>query len=781
MVDPAPAPAPETPAIPALPQIDAAKQLAALQDLQGNFSKLGQITQYASSAFSTYTSSLRAAGVSLQNLNGLTQQQQAIFAGTTTAMLGTRKAFESLENIDVSGLNTFGQQFLDVGNIILNGTGGISKFADMIKGTFGETAPAAAKKSKESMLEWGKGVIANFVASADNSVKFQNAVIQLSAHTGDLGDVYAEAGTKLENLNSILDKQRSVIDNSTKATGLSEAQVEKYWGQLAHVPGALKEVVRIQSQGSDTTSMLTATIRLATGAGMKYTDVIGDLTKAYHTFGATGEVALKFTARMAEMSQTYNLQIADVRNGLLSATDVFKSYGAAGEKAGGIFEGVTRTMNNYVEALKKSGLSGKEAIEVTSNLIKRMGDLNLAQRSFLSAQTGGAGGLMGGYQIEKMIKEGKIDEVMEKARATLTKQFGKIATVEEAAQSPEAAARLTKQRMMLQQGPLGQFAKNEQEASRILEAFAMKDRGEGGEKQMSDAIVQSTMDKGLMLQETTATEASRIRALLETSMSQADRVNYTLMQRSQAIRTGSTDFNTWDPDGIDKVRQSRAAFMQKGAAAGGVKDETPLVAHSQTRGREMAGILGEAVETIESLPSIITAPLELTKKALLSNDIVAANKQMNLTKNSIAARIKQLREEQKKTNADHGAITTEIEGLNKASNVIDSILPASKPGATKQKGMPGPQTANKPPAEWLRNFAAQNIQQESDAPILGAANSVEQTNEAAKAKQAGSAAANQSTASGIHVMVEGICIICKKSMEEGRAQATAVNPASIRG
>jgi hypothetical protein len=97
--------------------------------------------------------------------------------------------------------------------------------------------------------------------------------------------------------------------------------------------------------------------------------------------------------------------------------------------------------------------------------------MGLAQKAFLSAQTGGPGGLMGAFQIEKMLKEGDIEGVFKKVRDQMQKQLGPIVTLEDAASSPAAAAQLARQTAMLRSGPLGAMARTDQDAYRILESM----------------------------------------------------------------------------------------------------------------------------------------------------------------------------------------------------------------------------------------------------------------------------------------------------------------------
>ena len=76
-------------------------------------------------------------------------------------------------------------------------------------------------------------------------------------------------------------------------------------------------------------------------------------------------------------------------------------------------------MNDYVGALQNTGMTGQHAMEVVKGMTDSIAGMSVAQKAFLSSQTGGPGGLMGAFQIEKDLREGKIDKVFDKVRQTM--------------------------------------------------------------------------------------------------------------------------------------------------------------------------------------------------------------------------------------------------------------------------------------------------------------------------------------------------------------------------
>jgi hypothetical protein len=107
--------------------------------------------------------------------------------------------------------------------------------------------------------------------------------------------------------------------------------------------------------------------------------------------------------------------------------------------------------------------------------------LDIAQRTFVSARTGGPGGLQGGYDVALAMREGRMDEVYGKVEETLRDMMGgEIVTLEQAAVDPRAAAQMARQTQMLTTGPLA-IAGSEGEACRVLDAFAKGETGVGKE------------------------------------------------------------------------------------------------------------------------------------------------------------------------------------------------------------------------------------------------------------------------------------------------------------
>lgn len=404
--------------------------------------------------------------------------------------------------------------------------------------TMSEMMPKAFKSAIGSVTGMIGTLGTNFLQNADNALKLQNAYIMLAARTGGLDDVFDKVSKNGGSFNSILAQQYTLMTNAMNATGVSRESMGEYYTMLGTVPKALESTVVGLENSNDRVSMLTASIKIATGTGRAYTDVVKDLHAAFQLYGLTGERALLFTTRFSEISNKFGIELEDVRNGLLGSANAFHLFANAGAESGRMSEGLANIMNNYVGILKAAGMSGRDATNTVTTMTAAMASMRIEQKAFLSMQSGGPGGLMGGFQIEKMMREGKSEEVFEKMRMVMEKQFGKIVTLEDASKSQGAATQFEKQRLMLQKGPLGQFAKTDEEANRVLEAWKAKSEGKATTGLDTNAI-QNTMKRGTSIEEKSYTQLTVMSNHLAAIQNSAEITALATLQKNFTTKEGS--------------------------------------------------------------------------------------------------------------------------------------------------------------------------------------------------------------------------------------------------
>jgi len=456
------------------------------------------------------------AGTALREMGRSTSDQSLKFALLTTSVLKVREAFTGLAGIDQSGFTTFGQNLDRIRDMLLSGETAASKATTAMESLIGIARHAGATESQITAARQ-KGADAvwalakNSLAAADNALRLQNAIIQLSGRTGTLNELFAAGGTRLRDINAVLARHQEMVGETASATGLLTEDVEKYWAQLGTIPGVLQQNIRLGDALGQNMGMLAATIQLARGAGRSFADVVKDMGEAFELYGVTGEPALLFTARMGEVANKFHIQLEDVRSALMETAETFKFFGNESE-------GAAALLSRFLGAMQNTGLGAKPIIEIYRNFTGQINQLSLAQKAFLSAQTGGPGGLMGAFQIENMLRSPTgLLEVFNRVRQTMQRQFGSVVTLEEASRSPAAAAQMTRQIALMRQGPLGQFAQTDQQAIRLLEAFPKLQQGQISAEELSRTVLKDTIDRGQDIQDKSYSELTRIRTILERS------------------------------------------------------------------------------------------------------------------------------------------------------------------------------------------------------------------------------------------------------------------------
>lgn len=309
------------------------------------------------------------------------------------------------------------------------------------------------------------GMMHNLLSSADKAKAFESAMRSSAAANGEYGQLLSEVGDDFSNLE---DKMVSMIDATLQvanASGLTTTEVSKMQAELNKIQGALSTNFDSLGGVNGRTSMFEATLRLATGSGIKFEEAVNDLDFAFQNYNTTGEKALTFIARMSEVSKDIGLPLKNVKDFTKSAGEGFKFFGDNSQS-------VLNILGKFGPALKESGLGPKAIQELTQNMIGNIGQLNTASRAFISSTSGGPGGLRGSAQIELLKTQGRLDEVQQMVEKSLRQQFGgKIVTLEDAAKSDSAAAQYEKQKQLLMSGP-AKIASSEGEARAIIDAMA---------------------------------------------------------------------------------------------------------------------------------------------------------------------------------------------------------------------------------------------------------------------------------------------------------------------
>lgn len=498
-----------------------------------------------------------------------------------------------------SQMQTFSQQ--------LQGLGTASNFA------IGALTKIAAAAGMQGAFSAGAGAVKAYVgtvaASADSALNLQNGILQMAGATGNLGKVYQEAGGSLGNLNQVIMKQRVLMDDVAQATGASTSQVAGFYKMLGDaIPGATSKEISSTDNAGRSFNNLRAVMTLASGTGREVQSVITDLTTAWETYGLEGEEALEFTARMSELSNKFGINLSYTEGFMKKNAEAFKMISDNADNAAMAF-------NRMFEPLRQTGLSAKESSDLIGRMTTQMSNLSIAQKAFISARTGGPGGLRGALGIEQMLRDGDVSGVMEKVQSALKQQFGgKIYSMQEAQQSDFAAAQFVKQRELLKSDAFGKLAGNDAEATRILEAFKS---GTKPTEALQDgrSLMNNTLSQGQDVQERSYTVLTKILNAIERQRGADSFRNLEALQR---YGTGATFMDTQSGRlrtgaGADELRNTRMLGDQAAVNTGfAVRGQQNFDAKSY---------IDNAQKTLfSSIPASIKPVFDEIKKGLSSSD-----------------------------------------------------------------------------------------------------------------------------------------------------------------
>lgn len=675
-------------------QLVTAQQQLTVAQSQGN-----DMTTLVKASFEALQTALTKAGASLNDLDSLTQQQTEQFALATTAVVKARDAFVNFSSVDYSGLSTFHDQLKDIQDALFSGGTAAAQAGEVVEKLANQFLSAGAKQDAINQAK-AKGIsIAQSLFSAvaketqgmmthaDNMLRLQTAYVQMSARTGELGDNFNAAGGDLSNMNDVLQKQQELLKDTREATGLSAAQVERWYNQLGLVPGALRETVDLEEKGGRQTSLLTAVIQTATGSGREMSDVMKDLNIAFRDYGLVGEKALLFSTRMSDISTRLKAPIEDVTAALRGSADAFKMFATGQENASKAAESLANVLNVYGKALESTGLSASAAVEIAGNLSNQVSKLNTAQLSFISQQTGGPGGLLGAAR-ETVRLQTDPGAVVADAMRTLQQQFGRIVTVQEAAESGSEAmaAQNVKQTLLLQQ-LLGPLAKDQASANRLLEA--MRNQAEGQPNALADAlkptVVQETAQRGVELQAKSYGILTESRNILEEIRDIGDRGGASIASR---LTAGSTNLPLSTFEGLLKTslqNQMQAARERGGAQVAQTSRELATGSVSSTGGANAAADIHRALLSLNDIPLALRAHYEAIKSALSSGDKERVEAEEATLEQMIASQKQVLSQTAGNASAQAQA-SSALQGLTALSDATRAALNTQQPTASQRVG-----------------------------------------------------------------------------------------------
>lgn len=423
-----------------------------------------------------------------------------------------------------------------------------------------------------AIADFGKGAYEQYDAGRN----YETALMQRRATSGSLGEDWDKQFDGMA-LNAAMDKYTQTLYGVARASGMSMTSTQKFAQDLMKIPGALEAAVPSGGSATQSINLLEASMRLARGTTQNFADTFTFMESQFNRFGEIGQKPLEAFSKLFSASSSLQIPFDKMNANIGQITQSFEFLGNNTESAIRMFE-------DMVPALRASGLGPESAMKLATGVADAVSKLGIAQKGFLSAQSGGPGGLMGGYQIERMLRDGRLDEVNKMMRDSLMQNFGgSIVGLDEAATDQNAAAQYTKQLAFLTDGPFGALVRDVKEAQRLLEAFSKGT--DAGVKETGEDAYSRAMMAGGALQER-QTDLMQV-ANLEVEKFQFDSmaVNY---------ETGRKAIGTESEGGIGRfLYDYRRENVVSGLNTGNVQGLQPI-----DRGREVVDGLRAKINSI---------------------------------------------------------------------------------------------------------------------------------------------------------------------------------------
>jgi len=440
------------------------------------------ITDFGSSSISVFKAFSEGSHESIDALGDVNKGITTVISSVGLLTLGGSNAFSGLNDASKYTISNLNDSFIPVLNrafSLLNiGTG-------------------------DGLTRTIKDIATSGVLAVDSINNLETSLLALHAQSGDLTTVLDKTGSSQSNLTKLTDEYIASIARTVNQTGASINTVINYSKEILKIPGLYNEIIKTPL--GENLSFTEAAMKATAGSTQDLGATLEIAKQQMLNFKNSGQSSLELLSRMQSVSQSLAVPFNLIQSQVKQTADQFKFLGDNTQGALTIF-------NQVGEGLQKSKIGPGAMAELVNDVVGSIGQLDIAQKSFLSAQSGGAGGLQGGYQIDQLLSEGKINEVYSKIEASLRQEFGgKITTLKEGASDAGSAQQLTKEVAFLTQGPFGQIVKSSQEAYKLLESFkaGITPVKAPTESELKTGLSQ-TIDKGSELEKNQYTELQKI-------------------------------------------------------------------------------------------------------------------------------------------------------------------------------------------------------------------------------------------------------------------------------
>jgi hypothetical protein len=479
--------------------LSAAQQAIVSKAVADGLSKISMVAKEASSTFSIFNVVQELAN---QGFDLLKTKSEAAGAGIdllAAALIGPSKLLSQIA-VDKS-MSSLSESIKQVAADTRGIFGPLGSVASALGIAFDFRAVSKAGPALEEL----KQKVINLGANMEQHINLERAVFNMATQTGQLNEMFSRTGYTLSGLSNLATTYSEKLLKVAVATGSDNAEVGKYFDVMSKFPPIYGENIDAATAVANQMERLSKTMTLARGSGQSVTEGLSQQKTLMDTFNVSAERSNDITVEGSQLTEKFGVNIATTTGFL---TEMASSFKFLGDNT----QGATAIMNEFFGGLRDGGLGIGPAMETIKQMTESLSHLNIAQKAFLSARTGGPGGLLGGIEIERDLAAGKSKEVLDKLRDSFLKATGGKVITREDVHTQQEAAEFTKQRAMLQSGAFGGIAKSDEQAAAILKAFS---RPGGVDLKTANDALADVMKKGQDYQKLSYTKVDHIAQTLD--------------------------------------------------------------------------------------------------------------------------------------------------------------------------------------------------------------------------------------------------------------------------
>lgn len=581
-----------------------------------------------SGALEKLNNGLGHVGVSLTSIGALADDQRVKFGLLAAGVLGAKERFKELAGMDTTRLGSIGkpiQSLIDTighlspGSKLANEA--LDKLGTSLAG-MGATGPAfreALAIGGDSLVKFAKG----FITGADNSLRFQSALLQSIASGGNFNKMlqtgigsFDAMQNNLEGLNKTTEQFTTTMIRAGRAVGLNADDIAPFAIALVQTRAGLEAMANGMDIAGMHTDALTAIIRLADGAMIDRKQLIQDINKVSNDYGMTTVHATELMVRQREIADSLGATMGDVHEAMTKTLSAYSMFTRNGVDSAKVTQGVTDSVLSWSQALEKAGVSAHNATLLAAKYTEQVKDMDEAQESFVNQQTGGSGGLLGTLEYELLREkdpQAAARKAMEAMKIEMKKQGfgGELITKQQAVQMGEAGARqYVAQRQVAQSGIFGMKPGSNAEADIMVEtAISGGDIGKSISDEQKRQMLAQTVGTGRAAENLGRTGLKEAEITADEANITAGIINLGTTQNAIAAGSGGIQANGQgiNTRGQDILRERQRAAEQYAPVKEGTRQILSDV------GNTTQDMVAYGVSAFDSLKRQMTSPEAMNK------------------------------------------------------------------------------------------------------------------------------------------------------------------------